>query len=457
MRSVRDAYRDQAGFTIVELLVAVLILGFVALAVGAVLANGARYASASETRQNLAHRGQQEIERLSSLKYATLALTAAPAAGSSNLDNPLHWFDAATGNYRWDRDAAGATTAEPLVVSASQGAVSVQRTWSDGTASGRIFAFVTWVADGRCGSGCPAGQNYKRITVAVTADAGAAAVKPVYLTSIVSDPRALPAGKIVNGNANPLADPNITCRDGSGNTVACTASVGSATVSEWYLSDTPATQPYAPPTVSHPTHPTVAPFGVCTQAVTAGCPVPDLLSTQAPPEGPDPAVEPPLLDYSSELGHVGYPGGRVLTRDVSCSATPSITDNGKGALWSTAPLTKSTSLTGAGGMTLTSASVQGVTASVTLCIGIYDVGGSIANLIATPPVRLGVVAYSVAEWPTTPTPLSFSFDFVTGGTINVAAGHRLGVRLWLATTSQSDVALMYDHPSFTSVLQLNSV
>lgn len=446
---------SERGFTVVELLVAILVIGFVALAAGAVLASGTRHASASETRQNLSHRAQQEVERLASLPYDELAHAAAPAASSTDPSDPLYFYSTSTGKYRWNRDAAGATTAEELVVDAA-GTVETQRTWTDGTASGRLFAFVTWVSDGRCGSGCPAGRNYKRVTVAATADSGAQAAKPIFVSTIIADPQALPAGKIVNGNPNPLSDPNITCQDTTGATVQCTASVGSTNVNEWYLSDTPAGTSYSPPDEAHPTHPTVAPFGTCTSTVVTGCPVPDLLTTEQPPSPPEGSPAPPLLDYSSELGLVGYPGGRVVKRDVSCSLTPTTSDNGKGAMWVTAPLTQATTLTGSGGMTLNSQSFNGTSASVTLCVGIYTTGSSIANLIAVPPTRLGVVAYTVAEWPTTPTPLSFSFDFLSSGTIQVAAGQRIGVRVWVAAESGTDIALLYDHPSYTSVLQLNS-
>lgn len=449
--------RREDGFTIVELLVAILVLASAALAMGAVLTSGARSSSASETRQNLAHRAQQEVERLAALPYAQLAHTAAPSAGSTDAASPLYWFNSTGGTYRWDRTSAGATTSEPLVVSA-QGTVATQRSWSDGRGSGTIFAFVTWVTDSRCGSGCPSSQNYKRITVAVTAGAGAAAVKPVYISSIVADPHALPAGKIVNGNPNPLADPNITCRDASGATIACTASVGSANVNEWYLSDTSATATYTAPTTNHPTHPTIAPAGVCTTVVTTGCPKPDLLSTVAPPTPAEGSPATPMLDYSTELAaSIPHPGGRVITRDVDCAAAPSATANGRGAMWVTAPLTQATALTGAGGMTLHTQTAGGVSASVTLCVAIYAMGANIANLVSLPPTRLGVVAYAVAEWPPAPTPLSFSFDFVTGGTISVASGQRIGVRVWVAASSGADLVLLYDHPEYPSVLQLNSV
>jgi hypothetical protein len=106
-------------------------------------------------------------------------------------------------------------------------------------------------------------------------------------------------------------------------------------------------------------------------------------------------------------------------------------------------------------MTLNSQTAGGASAGVTLCLGIYD-AAVITNLISTPPVRIGVVAYTVAQWPTAPTPVSFSFDFLTGSTYSVAAGHRIVARLWLAATSGADIAAIYDHPDYASVLQLNS-
>jgi prepilin-type N-terminal cleavage/methylation domain-containing protein len=448
---VAERASGAAGFTLVELLAALLVLGLAAMAVGTVLASSTRYASASEARQNLANRAQHEAERLASLDYTALAHAALPAAGANSTSNPLYWYDTTAHTYRWDRTTAGSSTAEALAVSAA-GTVAYQQSWSDGRSSGSLYSFVTWVTDGKCGAGCPSSQNYKRITVAATLASGGPPVAPVYVSSIVADPHAVPAGRVTNGNANPLSDPTITCRDASGATVSCTASVGSSDVNEWYLTDTKATSPYAPPTVSHTTHATVAPSGTCTTSVTTGCPIPDLLNTTGPPAS---TPSPPLLDFSTDQTASGYPGGRVIKRDVACSATPTATDNTKGVEWATAPLTSAMLLTGSGGMTLNSQTAAGVTASVTLCLGIYE-SGSITNLISTPPVRLGVVSYTVAQWPTAPTPISFSFDFLTGSTVTVASGHRLIVRLWLAATSGSDVAIMYDHPDYASVLQLNS-
>ena len=450
--SAASRLRPEAGFTVVELMLAILLLGISALALGATLSSATKYASSSEVRQDLAHRAQQQVELLSSLDYAALAHSAAPASGSASTSSPLYWYTPSSTRYRWDRTAAGATTAESLVVDAANGTVPISQSWSDGRSSGQLYAFVTWVNDGRCGSGCPSTHNYKRITVAATLTSGGQPVAPVYVSTIVADPHAIPAGRIINGNPNPLADPNITCTDTSGHTTSCTASVGSSNVSEWYMTDTPATSAYAAPTASHTTHPTVAPSGTCTTTTTTGCPKPDLLS----PNQPAGASTGPLYDFSTDLSAAGYPGGRLLKRDVSCSSTPTSTDNTKGAMWVTAPLTSSVVLTGGGGMTVNSQTAAGVNAGVTLCVGFYDVPNSLTNLVTSPPTRLGVVAYTVAQWPTAPTPISFTFDFLTGSTATVASGHRLGLRIWATNDSGADIAVLYDHPAYASVVQLNS-
>jgi type II secretory pathway pseudopilin PulG len=451
---VPERLAHSAGFTIVEIMVAMLLLAGGILATGAVLAQTARQSTGTEARAALAHRAQQEAERLASLSYAQLGHATLPAASSANTAEPLHWYSPTPQTYQWDRGSGGAATAEALVSSAS-GTVAVGPTaWSDGRLSGRLYSFVTWVRDTRCGSGCPASQNYKRVTVAVVLDAGAAGgrvTQPVYVSSLVADPRAVPAGKVVNGNLNPLADPSIQCRDASNNVVSCTQSVGTQTINQWYLTDTPATATYTAPGSDHPVHPTVAPSGTCSSSTTTGCPVPDLLSSSPPPSSTPP---PPLHRYATDVAG-SIPGGRVLARDVSCSVTPTATDNAKGHMWMTAPLAADKKLTGSGGMTLSSQTAGAATASVTLCLGIYS-AGSIANLVQTPPVRLGVVAYTMAEWPSETTPVSFSFDFLTSGTTTVLAGQRIGVRLWVAGTSGADIAAIYDHPASASVVQLNS-
>ena len=71
--------------------------------------------------------------------------------------------------------------------------VSGARTaWNDGRLSGYVYDFVTWHTDGRCGALCPAENNYKRVTVVVTATVpgGTRAVAPFRLSAFVANPAA---------------------------------------------------------------------------------------------------------------------------------------------------------------------------------------------------------------------------------------------------------------------------
>jgi prepilin-type N-terminal cleavage/methylation domain-containing protein len=459
---LRRRLRGQAGFTLIELLAAISVLTVGVFAVGTTLASSRAESSGAETQQAEIHRGQKEIERIEALPYSQVGLTAAPTTSTSATDPRYYVGNGTCPAYQYNQTAASTNNTEPLVIDGctygssafSGGAVSAGPTaWSDGRLGGNIHDFVTWVTDSQCGSGCPSSSDYKRVTVAVTNSSGSRPFSPVLVSTIIADPHASPGGSVSNGSPNILSSPTVNCKDSSGQTVSCTSSVGSSKVNVWYLTDTAATNTYQAPIASHPTHTTIAPSGTCTAQTTSGCPVPDLLNA-TPPPSPSPA--PPLYNYSNEQTDVSYAGGRAIFRDVACGSTPSSTDNTKGELLVTAPLSAAISLTGGGGMTLNTQTLNGASGSVTLCVAIDDVPNSISNLVASPPKVLGVVAYTLASWPTSPTPLSFTFNFSSSGSVSVPAGDRIGARIWVDPASGADIAAIYDHPSFASQLQLES-
>lgn len=114
-------------------------------------------------------------------------------------------------------------------------------------------------------------------------------------------------------------------------------------------------------------------------------------------------------------------------------------------------------LTGEGGVTLYSQAADAGPAGATVCVRFYDFPESILNLTATPPQALGTASYSLDEWPAEPSPVSFNFDFRSGDDATISPGHRIGARIWVAGSSDVDLALLYDHPSFQSSIQLNSL
>jgi hypothetical protein len=335
--------------------------------------------------------------------------------------------------------------------------------------AGKIYRFVSW-RDEQCPTLlCDGNQNTKRITVAVTLTGAAHPSKPALVSTIVVKPDAAPAGSTKDSLASPLGDSNTTCQVGSdsgGNPIygSCTNGID-GTPLDYYLYDTSSQYTTRQPiSGDHTTHNTIASVtGVLCSLVTfvPGCQEPNLTGTTPPP---NPVTTPPCYKYSTNVTGDTYQCGQVLKKDVSCSTTPSWSagyDENKGDFWVTNSLASNTVLNGSGGATLYMQSATGVAVNATICLGIFVAPQSILGLISTPPVEVGAVALANVNIPTVPTPVSFNFSGAFGttngqnDTYTFVAGKRIGFRVWVAA-SAGDIALAYDHPSFQSVVQVNS-
>ena len=446
--------RSQAGFTSVELLLAMMIGSVGLIALVGTFDVSQRLASHSEMKEAAAHVGEQAMEELRALDYADLALNGDPSpASSSDPKNPAYYLggDGAGGKtYRWDqRSDAPAGHTEPLIIDATNGQVpAVAEEWNDGRLKGKIHRYVTCAstAAADCDQG-PDTSATKRITVAVTVENKLGPQKPILISTVIGNPAA------TNGEgANPLESPETQCEDG-GVLVECSGGV-SGTVRTWYLYDTPATASSREEIVgSHPTHPTVAPEGTCTGSDDSGCPVPDLMAL-APP--PSPVVTPPVYNYSNEITGGSTPGGAVVRRDAECSGSVTTSDNTKGHLWVSAPVSGPVTLTGDAAMSATTQTFNGVQAAGMLCVRFYNVPGDISNLVENPPTPIGSAGYSLTSWPKTPGSLTFAMDFLSGGGgSEIPAGNRIGVRVWVAASSAADLVFLYDHPFYATFVQIN--
>lgn len=463
----------QDGFTLIELMVAIVILviGVLGLAIGF---NSARKLSlVSERDATMAHVAQKEIERLQSIAYSQIALN--PTLSSPAESTPSHSTDPTNPDYyvtaaspaalQWDRSSS--TSTETIDVDTSAGSLLPVQNWSEGNLSGQIYDFVTWSSDPHCGQGCPASQNYKRVSVAVTMGGGLQPY-PVWVSSVIADPNAAPTGG-PSGNGNPLNSPGTTCHDSNNNVVPCTNDIGGSAVS-FFLHDWSATAgaPQAP-SADHATHATVGAVSglLCSllsilPALTTGCPQPDIMDGN-PPSG---TGSTPLYHYSSDQGISGYPGGRVLKPSGDCTtgAWNTSLSNIASEFWVSSPVTATTTFTGQGGLSMATQTVGSVNAAVTFCVALYDVppsggvGGSLVNILGWPPVNLGGAAYTPpGNWPISPSQTAFSFDFRgSQGNVSIAVGHRLGVRIWIKDNVSAAIAVLYDHPTYPAQLELNT-
>jgi Tfp pilus assembly protein PilV len=440
--------RGQAGFLMIELLAAIVLMSVGILATLGVLESSRALSLVSERQETMVHRARQELERLSALPYSELSMSATPtpSASTSNPDFAVNTDGTPTYTY--------GGLAESLALDATNGVVpATAQSWSEGNEGGSYYDFVTYHSDGQCGSECPSSQNYKRIVVAITGAGSGPPYHPIYLSTYIVDPNAMPNAAVTNGE--PLGATSTNCTNSQGQTVSCTVGL-SGSAFTYFMYDTPSSSTWSAPTTSHTVHATVAPSNSssCTGGSNvSGCPVPDLMGTAGSTQD-DTAS---LNNYSTDLDWLGpYPGGRALAPDTTCAATPTRTDNSKGELWLGPTLSSSATLTGEGGLNLLTQTLNGASATVELCIGLYEVPASDTDLIATPPTLLGVASYQPPSWPTSMAPISLIFSFLTSGTVTVPAGHRIGLRLWITPSSTSDIAIAYDHPLFQSEVELDT-
>lgn len=147
----------------VEVLIAVLILTLGALATFGLLSDAIRNTQRAKGTQVALDRAQQEIEALRSLPYQQLALTATPAAET----NPLSpGYRVLGGTFALVREPPSSYA--NMVVSTVEGKVPPgPEPFSSGDVSGKIYRYVVWRNDDKCGTGCPGEQDFKQAVVAV--------------------------------------------------------------------------------------------------------------------------------------------------------------------------------------------------------------------------------------------------------------------------------------------------
>jgi type II secretory pathway pseudopilin PulG len=445
--------RSEQGFTTIELLLAIFIAGLGLIAVVGTFDVSRRLATLAEMKEAAAHVAEQRIEQMRTLDYGELALNGDPVpAGSTDANNPAYYLGSGSAGktYRWDQRAnAPAGHTEPLVIDPVDGQVAATaEAWSDGRIKGHIYLYVTCAATvaAACEQG-PETTAYKRVTVAVTVENASGPRKPTLISTLVANP------ETADGvGSNPLDSPETQC-SADGVTVDCSRGV-EGRVRTWYLYDTTATRTAREPIAgSHPTHPTVAPSGTCTAADASGCPVPDLMALEPPPA---PSDTPPLYNYSNEITGGSTPGGAVIRRDAECGGTVTNTDNTKGHLWVSSPLSDPITLTGDAAVSVSTQTFNGVTASGMLCVRFYNVPGDLSNLVANPPTAIGSAGHKETSWPRSPSNMSFAIDFLDGaGEASIPAGNRLGVRFFAAASTGADLVVIYDHPMHPSFVQVN--
>lgn len=438
-------WRSECGFSLVEVLVAVLLLVTAALATMGLLTTGARTTYRAEARQVAINVAQRELEELRGEPFGELALTSLPGT-STDPDDPRSQVsgeqltvageDPADLVYNGDTDEGG-NTIEGGTVSPGPEA------FTTGDVSGTIHRFVVWQDDVACGAGCAGAQDVKRALVAVT----------VNDTALSEQPFLQIGSEFMDGAE---AANSTDGAGGSGQVV---------TGQQLYLSDTPCSTDSADP-------PAATPADHDTHDTTAGCggtAKPDALLTSAPtdPAPADPA-DPALMDYATEVEPGGQPSsadrGVQLLRpgDAGCDYTPAGA-NPEQLIhrWVSRPMPSAFEIAGGATLELWTRTVNGVSVAGELCAYLFkrnvDGDGTITDtlLVDADNSPNAYFSHAANPWPQQWTGLRISMPTADD---TVASGDRIGVAVTMERDGTSDDAIefIYDHPDHASRLEVKT-
>jgi hypothetical protein len=474
---IRRLARDD-GLTVVEVMVAAMIMIVGGLAVLQLVDAAARNNYRGEQSQVGSNRLQQEIEKIKQLPYEEIALTGLPA-DTSDLKDP-RWRTQGT-SFAVTQQGGGT---QPLVYNGSSleggGSVSggtIDPTpipFTSGDVHGNIYRFVVWEDDETCPEAqCPGTQDLKRVIVAVRLDATASGGDRPYqeIQTQIVDPEVLP---VVNPSCRPPED----C-DGDGNPdPEPPGGGGGGSPKPWlfFLTDTTCNNTTRQAiTADHATHNT---RGVCSTGQTGGNNpgAPDLMFTEAPPLD----AESPIFDYATDVEPTIDPGlDKGLQTLPQSSAGCTIDALGVAVVdlegdqkwrkvhrWLTPPLPAGSDvlLDGDGTLSLWSQTVNNVSYAGKICVWLFKRQVNVLGQTTdTPFANLdqggsSYFTYSDSTWPTTWTELSIPFNFPTD--IHLLAGERLGVAIAIDPSGTGDgsqgLQFMYDEPSFDTRLELKT-
>jgi type II secretory pathway pseudopilin PulG len=454
--------RREEGMTIVEVLVAGIILIAGGLGVLGIVDAGSRNVFRAEQSQVVANVLQGEMEKLRQIPYEELAMTSLPV-DSGDPEDPNSRI-ASTSFLYTGRNSTGL---KPLVYNGgtSEGETIKGGTVDPGPTSvviGKLHATVSrYVVWDTCPSSlCQDGKHLKRVVVAVRLDQTASGGTPRYQEI---------QGQFVDPEVEPAVLPEQN--PGGSDSEAWTL----------WLTDTPCDQAerLAPPAEKgdHLTHNT---RGDCANGLhTDSTPgAPDLLWPEAPPGEADFAY-----DYATDIepqtgvdeGLQLLPGGDCdttasteLARGVATQPDPHPDAFQKVHRWLSPPVPAHAGpqdllLTGDGTLSLWTRTIGGAVYSGRICAWLFVRSQSESAVTDTFAVNLGPpvslhFSYFAQSWPSsgwTEVSLPLSFGYADeGGALPVPPGSRLGLALSVGNDTPSALQLRYDMPSFDSRVQL---
>lgn len=465
-RERRVRFADEAGLTLIEVMVAAVILVMGAMATFGILSTATKNAQRAKASQVVLHLAQEEMERMRSLTYDRLAISSVPAT-SSNPQNPNSRMLGST--FALQKTPMG--EAEPLVVDAE--GISPESPFSAGSpegggVTGTVYRYVVWRNDDGCPeTQCP-GDDFKQLVVAVKPDTPGNQTGErgyVEVQSEFVDPDELP-------------EPPPPDDDGEGDPEPEPEEGADVTAQQFFLSDTPCaksgTTIRAEITGDHLLHNTL---GTCADAGQTGSTpgAPDALLLGAPPDpAPEDEFNPLLYDYADDFYLEPTPDtdrGLQIRRDdtIGCNFDPTGSANPESQVhrWVSDPMQVDFEMTDKVTLEFSTRTLNDALHSGTLCVFLFKRSES-----GTPPkasdTRLVNVDTGKDFWEFTPESNAywprFGWEkerltmFFQGAPYTIPKGNRLGVALAVerVNTPADAIPIMYDHPNHPTRIEVDT-
>jgi prepilin-type N-terminal cleavage/methylation domain-containing protein len=182
--AARAALAREDGFTLIELMVAVMVLAVGLIALVTSFDHSRDLVSVAEKTEVASHRAEQELERILSMPYAGVAHATTPASSGDSADPA---FYVSGGSYQYDQGSTGPQSETLAVATGGTVAASVS-SWTDSETrlTGQIQSFVTWTGD-YCTTADRA-RCAKRVTVAVTVGGPRPLRRHVVMSTVMTSP-----------------------------------------------------------------------------------------------------------------------------------------------------------------------------------------------------------------------------------------------------------------------------
>lgn len=442
---------SESGFTMIEVLVAILIVSIASMATFGLLSDATRNAQRAKASQVAVEYAEQEMEYLRSLNNKQLALTTAPSH-SSNTQSPNYRVSETT----FALNRSPVSNYRNLVINGGSiygggeiegGVISPGPTpFNSGDVSGRVYRYIVWHNDESCAEAtCPGKQDYKQIIIVVK------------LNKTVSLPAETGYFEVQSNFIDPKKNAERDPLPGAGGAVV--------TAQQFFLSDTPCSSTGV--TVrqeilaNHPLHNTL---GECSQGPQTGSTpgAPDALLLGSPP---DPAPEDPTIPLAYQYSNDLYTetGLQLIKEETNgCINEPGGTNPASQMhRWVTDPMAEEFKLTGKVTLEIFTRTLNESTYNAGICLYLFD-RHKTATGFTTKYFKniLGATEFwsiPTMAWPKTWTSVRRTFELSAAAVI--PKGDRLGFAISverIATQSAKAISVMYDHPNYPSRIEVDT-